>query len=340
MDRTLGYTFASFSQQAKFQTYFQVAITVAVLYDHLITLDVEIDLIWKKKWSAVKVLFVINRYFGEALPLYLARVLIHQFPPKDNVVQECKIASKVQGWGSHVIIWSMQAIMLYRICCLFNRSKKVTIWMSIAFGLEIISLVVIDALYSRSLSPHSGSNVSSPPPPGPPSGPPGPPPPYLPSPRGLNLGIANTESQQRFPICLAFSPSWYFISWAPIFAFELLILLMGLRAGIRYFKKEKRSLLSLNKFPFHSILLRDSILFPMIAFLVGILNILGWAQPTNYYMPIANGLAQLFSRILGCRLILNLREAYYLPFEGECGQPEKLPTLIFPDTDVASGAVD
>jgi hypothetical protein len=52
MDRTLGYTFASFSQQAKFQTYFQgmfikqhvgsiadssfesVAITVAVLYDH------------------------------------------------------------------------------------------------------------------------------------------------------------------------------------------------------------------------------------------------------------------------------------------------------------------
>lgn len=57
-------------------------------------------------------------------------------------------------------------------------------------------------------------------------------------------------------------------------------------------------------------------------------------------MPIANCLGQLFSRILGCRLILNLREVYYLPFEEECGQPEKLPTLLFTDTDDEPGVVD
>lgn len=82
-------------------------------------------------------------------------------------------------------------------------------------------------------------------------------------------------------------------------------------------------------------------LLPVQAFKkVGTLNILGWAQPENYYMPIAYGLAQLFSRILGCRLILNLRETYYLPFEEECGQPDKLPTLIFQDTDDEPGVVD
>ena len=176
------------------------------------------------------------------------------------------------------------AIMLYRICCLYKHSKKVTIWMSIVFALEIISMVVIDALYLRDLSRnsfqetshidylssfypahggfHGGSHPSpcpsssdplpAPPSSGPPlpGGPPGPPPSGPP------------PSQRMIPKCLAFSPSWYFISWTPIFVFELVILLMGLRAGVSYFK-ETRSLPSSDKFPLHSILLRDSILFPM-----------------------------------------------------------------------------
>ena len=37
-----------------------------------------------------------------------------------------------------------------------------------------------------------------------------------------------------------------------------------------------------------------------------------------YYITITVTLAPLSSRILGCRLLLNLREAYYLPFEIEC----------------------
>ncbi|EDQ99747.1 uncharacterized protein LACBIDRAFT_315296 [Laccaria bicolor S238N-H82] len=269
----LGSSFASLTQQAQFQTYFQVAITAAVLYDHVITLDVE-----KKKWSAVNVFFIINRYLGEAVPLYLARVLILRFSPQDlQLIQllRCNIASKVQGWGSHVVIWSMQAIMLYRICCLYKNSRKVTIWMSILFALEIISMVVTDALYLRDLPSHGGSNAptssgpSSPCPPGPPpsggppgpppsGGPPGHPPSGLPPPSSSGLPF----SQGNIPVCLVFSPSWYLISWTPIFVLELLILLMGLRAGLSYFK-ETRSLPSLNRFPLHSILLRDSILFPM-----------------------------------------------------------------------------
>ena len=37
-----------------------------------------------------------------------------------------------------------------------------------------------------------------------------------------------------------------------------------------------------------------------------------------YYITITVTLAQLSSKILGCRLLLNLRDAYYLPFETEC----------------------
>lgn len=49
--------------------YIQVAVTIAVFYDHFTTFDLEVELIWKKKWTFVTVLFIINGYFGEALPL-------------------------------------------------------------------------------------------------------------------------------------------------------------------------------------------------------------------------------------------------------------------------------
>lgn len=45
------------------------------LYEHSTTLDLEVELIWKKRWSIVKVLFILNRYLGEALFIYLASAL-------------------------------------------------------------------------------------------------------------------------------------------------------------------------------------------------------------------------------------------------------------------------
>ncbi|KAF9449870.1 hypothetical protein P691DRAFT_758701 [Macrolepiota fuliginosa MF-IS2] len=49
--------------------YVQVAVSVVVLYDHLTTFDLEIELIWKKKHSLVKVLFLIARYAGDLVPM-------------------------------------------------------------------------------------------------------------------------------------------------------------------------------------------------------------------------------------------------------------------------------
>ncbi|KIJ96242.1 hypothetical protein K443DRAFT_10779 [Laccaria amethystina LaAM-08-1] len=95
IDGTLGYSFATLTQQVKFQTYtsklqswsqfftttvssskrfpLKQALTFSSI--PVITLDIEVDLIWKKKWSAVNVFFIIsgfqNQYFGEAPPVYV-----------------------------------------------------------------------------------------------------------------------------------------------------------------------------------------------------------------------------------------------------------------------------
>ncbi|PFH47472.1 hypothetical protein AMATHDRAFT_6690 [Amanita thiersii Skay4041] len=44
-----------------------VAAATIVVYDHLTTIAAEIDLVWRqRKWSIVNILFLLNRYGGEA----------------------------------------------------------------------------------------------------------------------------------------------------------------------------------------------------------------------------------------------------------------------------------
>ncbi|EDR07803.1 putative proline-rich protein [Laccaria bicolor S238N-H82] len=102
MDTMLGYSFASFTQQAKFQTYVQAFPNQS--RSRLRFFMTTVALIWRKKWSLVNIFFIISR---QANPGFV-EVLILQFSPK-NVSQECITASKVQGWGCHIMIWSMQA---------------------------------------------------------------------------------------------------------------------------------------------------------------------------------------------------------------------------------------
>ncbi|KAJ3573808.1 hypothetical protein NP233_g2197 [Leucocoprinus birnbaumii] len=43
--------------------YAQLASCCIIVYDHLLTLDSELDLIWRSSWSFGKALFIINRYY-------------------------------------------------------------------------------------------------------------------------------------------------------------------------------------------------------------------------------------------------------------------------------------
>ncbi|KAL1941653.1 hypothetical protein VTO73DRAFT_7092 [Trametes versicolor] len=50
--------------------YAELASTVIILFDHLITLDQEINLIWRAHWGLGKVLFLINRYYALVIVIF------------------------------------------------------------------------------------------------------------------------------------------------------------------------------------------------------------------------------------------------------------------------------
>jgi len=56
-------------QQTQIVNYIEVSAVAWLLYDMCLTFGRELKLIWKSKWSFVKVLYILSRYYGAS---YLA----------------------------------------------------------------------------------------------------------------------------------------------------------------------------------------------------------------------------------------------------------------------------
>ncbi|KAF4609488.1 hypothetical protein D9613_012340 [Agrocybe pediades] len=58
-------------KQAETVSYVATALAVGAVYDHLITLDREIELVWKRtRWNVVQFLFLTSRYLSDAILIY------------------------------------------------------------------------------------------------------------------------------------------------------------------------------------------------------------------------------------------------------------------------------
>ncbi|EAU82650.2 hypothetical protein CC1G_07932 [Coprinopsis cinerea okayama7 len=106
---------------------------------------------------------------------------------------------------------------------------------------------------------------------------------------------------------------WYWAYLVFIIAFDVVAFTLALMEGIRYFRRTKLAEGSLVR-----ILLRDSIFFPFLGLSVSIFALLAWRSVLPYpSVAVLMTLMALTSPILGSRLILNLRDAYYKPFAEE-----------------------
>ncbi|EEB92503.1 hypothetical protein MPER_08975 [Moniliophthora perniciosa FA553] len=71
------------------------AVATLVIYDYIITLPDEIDLIWSARWNLTKVLYLLQRY----MPFVdtVALVLHNDFTPGLGY-QQCRNTYDVSGW--------------------------------------------------------------------------------------------------------------------------------------------------------------------------------------------------------------------------------------------------
>ncbi|KAF9558649.1 hypothetical protein CPC08DRAFT_552418 [Agrocybe pediades] len=125
----LPFTFTALYQNVYSERYAHLAAGVIVLYDHAITFDQEVELIWAERWSVVKGLFLMNRYYG------LVAVLVDHygifFPATD-----IEVSRRFQVWQALtelVINVSTQGILQLRIFALYQDSNRLILHLMLAF---------------------------------------------------------------------------------------------------------------------------------------------------------------------------------------------------------------
>ncbi|KIM36652.1 hypothetical protein M413DRAFT_13817 [Hebeloma cylindrosporum] len=297
--------------------YMQLAVATCVIYDHTGTHMGKWSrfLLRRRKWSTVQCLYLVTRYFGDISQVcgatYTAKyrrrksVMTGDYrslpsdesdrpmhPALSNVrssnsrlgieahplVSIGHTLNIIQGTILPVTLWTMQAIMMYRISSMYNHVRKIIVLLLSAYAIEFVAVVV--AIH---LSIRFGTDIHAPP---------------------------------QANICKIRTLKLGFVAWISIALFELTVLVLAVKVALGYFHSA-RQMDIWHKNSLVYVLLRDSVLFPLIALLTCVINIVSSLKLSYFAGQLTKTFSTMLPIVLGCRLILNLRETYYQPFAGE-----------------------
>ncbi|TEB30789.1 hypothetical protein FA13DRAFT_1733220 [Coprinellus micaceus] len=286
--------FAELAWISKKGQYFQLAAATVVIWDHVTTFDSEVELIWRQRKSLIQFLYFLVRYSGDALFLHTVAVLL--LIPEENFLEPCPSYTRVQVVLGGIVLNSMQAIMVHRVVSMYRHQENVYRNLRIALG-ALICVSIVVAFFS------------------------------------LNLQRAVAYSFVYAPtlrVCAAWDiPRWSVITWFMAMVFDFSIWILSAKEGLRYLRESQElTLQSSSRYLtaknwskqgiLFRVLLRDSIAFPFISVIVALSNILSWLVPQLIFAgTYTTAISSVTITLLGCRLILNLRDAYYHPFAEE-----------------------
>jgi len=188
-------------QNARFAT---LSASVIIVFDHLITLDQEIELIWRSSWSNGKLLFFLNRYY----PLFTVIFNLYALFNTHLTSNLCLSWLQWQGWSGFVAIIVAELILQLRIYALYSLNKKVMIFMASFFLMSMAAAGTIMGLVLSSISatPHT---------------------------------IAWLEFCMPANV-----PRYLYAYWIPILTFESLLCGMAIMRGVKAFRDQESSFIS------------------------------------------------------------------------------------------------
>ncbi|KAG2104363.1 uncharacterized protein F5147DRAFT_838307 [Suillus discolor] len=126
-----------------FFSYWIVAAGVVVVYDWVLTLGQEIELIWRQRWSLMTVLYLVIRYIG--MPYAVTKVL--QNVIWVSVTDAVSNITNYAATGTNAVVAAMLGvIMIARLYAMHQGSRMILIFLVITFLTVIIACGVILAI--------------------------------------------------------------------------------------------------------------------------------------------------------------------------------------------------
>lgn len=116
----------------------QLCPCIIFCYDYLLTLDREVEFIWRRPMRFSNILYIIVRFGGGALIFLSASAFMSKHTSKEF----CSLFLNIQGWPSFCILWAVQLILQLRVYALYRRSLTVLIAMAVGFTIEVIVMSI------------------------------------------------------------------------------------------------------------------------------------------------------------------------------------------------------
>ncbi|KIK52142.1 hypothetical protein GYMLUDRAFT_251491 [Collybiopsis luxurians FD-317 M1] len=273
--------------------YSSLSAGIIVVFDHLLTLDREIDLVWKKSRSLGKFLFIVNRYYALS-----AVVVNNYFLLSPNLTDQVSLFSGYslnavehacssdshgtiilnsscirfyywQGYSGAITCMIAESILQMRLYALYSLDKRILYLMIVSFILSTVASITI-----------------------------------------VNFILANLQAATRlipgfsfcFPVVI---PPYFYALWIPMLAFETVLFALAAFQGFRTHRRSNSP--SHYGEPLFRILIRDSVIYYVMLFATYLTCVLVTVINRKFFeVPIPFALA--LSCVFGNRTILNVRE--------------------------------
>jgi len=121
-----------------------VSLTILV-YDYCLVLSSEVDLVWKSKWSIVKVLYLLTRY-----PAFSDTALSVYESLGPVALENCWAINAAGTWSTLFGISVAEVILVLRTAALWGNNKKILWSLSLVLAALVIICMVFQSLFLNS----------------------------------------------------------------------------------------------------------------------------------------------------------------------------------------------
>ncbi|KAF8870291.1 hypothetical protein BD779DRAFT_1792136, partial [Infundibulicybe gibba] len=128
--------------------YLVAASATVIIFDHIITIEQEVALIWRRPWNITSLLYIWNRYYA-LISLVIYSSYIFRIMDSNKA---CLRSVTFQGLSGTVLVATVDTILAFRVWILYEKSRKL-LWFLIALiSAEFIAMTTLTVMIVSPIS--------------------------------------------------------------------------------------------------------------------------------------------------------------------------------------------
>ncbi|KAJ7064947.1 hypothetical protein C8F01DRAFT_782126 [Mycena amicta] len=245
------------------------------LWDYCLTFPEELHYFWGARWSFVKLLFFVNRYFTFVLVVFSVFFDVYSTPASST----CLVWAQFEVFTTLFCAFVVEVVMQVRLYALYGHDKRVIFVVSMLCLGELMSMVSLSiAKFDPSLA-------------------------------GL-AQVPGPDGPYVLPFCNNVIPNNFFPYWVAFMVFDVIILFLVARKAYNHYKMLPDRTWREASQTLLGVLARDSVFY----FVCNVAVFLGttflWRFGAKGLATIANSWSIVVPSTSAGRLMLNIRKAY------------------------------